>query len=229
MSKRQLKEYVQELILPTPDPMEYHPSIATEKAKNRFIKRVEKIVRSSLEYKDYIQFLKENMDMKRCVFFQKVCQEETTGRKRISIEIHHEPFTLYEYVDMAIGKWLYEGREVNDLLIADEVLRLHYENKVGLVPLSKTIHQIIHSSEKNQTHKLFVPLYMVYGNYQEWLEEYSCADGIDFLYEKLERKLLQTKEVTPETFDSITKNFTYIHVKGFDEIQKMDVETSQAI
>ena len=106
---------------------------------------------------------------------------------------------------------------------------LHYENKVGLVPLSKTIHQIIHSSEKNQTHKLFVPLYMVYGNYQEWLEEYSCADGIDFLYEKLERKLLQTKEVTPETFDAITKNFTYIHVKGFDEIQKMDVETSQAI
>lgn len=228
MSK-QLKKYIQELILPTPEPMEYYVSIETDKARDNYIKRIEKIVRSSLEYKDYIAFLKENVDMKRCAFFQKVCQEETSGRKRISIEIHHEPFTLYDYCDIAIDTWEYEGRPLNDLLIADEVLRLHYENKVGLVPLSKTVHEVIHSSEINNTNKLFVPLYMVYGNYKEFLEENACSERIDRLYEKLEKKMERTANVSIQSFDAIAKQFTYLRVNGFNEIEKMEVEQKQAM
>ena len=226
---KKIKDYIQELILPTPEPMEYYVSIETDKARDNFIKRVERIVRSSLEYKYYITFLKENVDMKSCAFFQKVCQEESSGRKRISIEIHHEPFTLYDYCDIITDSWEYEGRPLNDLLIADEVLKLHYENKVGLVPLSKTIHEVIHSSEINHTNKLFVPLHMVYGNYKEFLEENSCSDRIDRLYEKLERKMELTKNVSIDSFDAIIKNFTYIHVNGFEEIQKMEVAKKEAM
>ena len=112
---------------------------------------------------------------------------------------------------------------LNDLMIADEVLEMHYANQVGLVPLSKTAHQIIHNSEK-----LLVPLNMVYGQYSEFLEKYdNYIDedklGVD-LYDKLSRKMEMTKNLTPESFDAIKKEFTYLEVDGFEDIQKMDVE-----
>ena len=81
--------------------------------------------------------------------------------------MHHEPFTLFDYVQVILNKYIDEGKEVRDLMIADEVMELHYANKVGLVPLSKTAHQIVHNSSK-----LLVPLNMVYGNYNEFVSEY---------------------------------------------------------
>lgn len=223
MSK-QIKKNIQEMILPKPELMSYYVNISTEKTRDRFIKRIESIVRNSLEYKGYIEFLKKNVNMEKCAFFQKVCQgEENTGRKRISIEIHHEPFTLYDYCDIILDKWEYEGNTINDLLIADEVLKLHYENKVGLVPLSKTIHQAVHSSELNHTYKVFVPIYMVYGNYKEFIEENEASDKMERLFKKLERKIELAKNVTEDTFDAIRKNFTYLHVDGYQEVEKMEI------
>ena len=59
---------------------------------------------------------------------------------------------------------------LNTLLIADEVLEIHYANKVGLIPVSKTAHEIIHNSSK-----LLVPLNMCYGSYSDFLDEYDLS------------------------------------------------------
>lgn len=224
MKKKSLKDCIVEYLIPTPEPMEYYVNIETEKAKKTFVARVEKLIRSSLEYRDYINFLKNNMDMDRCWFFKKVCQEKTNGRKRISIEVHHAPFTLYDYVCTVIDRFQEEGRPLNALLIADEVMELHYSNKVGLIPLSKTIHQIVHNSSK-----IKIPLYAIYGNYTEFLEDYEETNYSDILYDKLEREIEITKGLKPEDFDAISKEFTYINVPGFDEIEKLDVLNKEIV
>lgn len=215
-------EFVKNVKLTKPLSMEYVNIISNDKQRDKFIKRVERVVRSSTEYRDYIQFLKEHIGLNQCVFFQNISQDKTEGRrKKVTLEIHHEPFTLYDIVKAVITKYEDDGLPLNDLLIANEVLELHYENKVGLVPVSKTAHEMVH-----ETTKLFIPLTMCYGNYSSFLEEYDGYD-IEYLYDKLERKMDMTKNITPETFDALKRQFTYIEVDGFDDIEKMEIENAK--
>ena len=211
-------EFIKNVKLTMPPSMEYYTNISTDRDRHKFVNRVERIVRSSLEYRDYIQFLKENVGLDSCVFFQNV----TSGNKRgrISIEMHHEPFTLYDIVNTVITKYQDEGIPINDLNIADEVMMLHYENKVGLVPLSKTAHQIVHNSTK-----LMVPINMCYGNYSQFLEDYEPYIS-DEMYDKLERKMEMTSNLTPESFEAITKEFTYLDVNGVDDVEKMELKNA---
>lgn len=222
-----LESYIKKKYIHAPEPMEYIVNIETAKLKNKYIKRVEKIIRSSQEYRDYIQFLKEHLDLNKCIFFQNVTSEKGTGKRgRVSIELHHEPFTLYDYVSVVVARFEEEGLPLNDLLIADEVLELHYANQVGLVPLSKTMHQVIHNSDK-----LLIPLNMVYGNYSEFLDKYDqyITGDLEELYNKLERKLDMTKKLTPESFDAIRKEFEYLDVDGFEKVGKMETASAQAV
>jgi len=216
-------EFVKKIKLTMPESMEYYSNITTDKERAKFVKRIERLVRSSLEYRDYIQFLKEHIGLDSCVFFQNVTNGEKGKRGRISIELHHEPLTLFDIVNIVLRKYQEEGLPINDLIIADEVMALHYENKVGLVPLSKTAHEIIHNSTK-----LFVPINMCYGNYSEFLTEYEPYIE-DEVFEKIERKVLQTKNLTPESFEAITKEFKYLEVEGVKDIEKMSLEEAMEI
>lgn len=213
-------EFVKNLKLSKPRSMEYNVPVP-EKANERdkLVKRIERVVRSSMEYRDYIQFLKSNVGLDKCIFFQNITQNGGKN-KRISIELHHEPFTLYDYVNVVVQRFIDNGEPLNDLLIADEVLKLHYENAVGLVPVSKTAHQIIHNSDK-----LLVPLHMVYGQYSEFLDKYDEYITDDMgIYYKLEKKIDMTKNLTPESFDAIKKEFTYLDIEGIEDVEKMELE-----
>ena len=208
------------LELSLPEEMQYSVVFRNAKDKDKFIKRTERIIRSSLEYRDYIVFLRENVDMTKCAFFNAVSNEQG---KHIHIEIHHAPFTLYDYVKAVVERYESEGLPMNDLMIADEVMELHYNNQVGLIPLSKTIHEMVHNSDK-----ITIPLNMIYGDYRSFLEsdEYASLEQIDFLYDKLEIEIAKTKAITPETFDSIKKQFTYINIEDAAPVEKRElVET----
>ena len=189
-----------------PEDMEYEPAIEKEKDIKRFIDRTEKIIRGSKEYKDYVAFVKEYMDMDKCAFFTNVRNGEGG---RVRIEIHHEPFTLYDIVESVFLKYRKEGIEINDLYIADEVLKLHYDDKVGLIPLSRSIHQIVHFGNG----QIIVPIQLVYGGYRDFVDEY--AEYNDRLISKLDTKIMQTKTIKSEMIDSLTPSYTYLEVDGF--------------
>lgn len=204
-----------------PDDMEYYTILNNAKDKDKYIKRCEKIIRSSQEYRDYIAFLRDHIDMDKCAFFQSVSSKDT---KRVKIEIHHEPFTLYDYVAVVVDKYQAEGLPLNDLSIADEVMELHYNNKVGLIPLSKTIHQMIHNSNK-----LVIPLNMVYGDYTSFLSSSEYEPYVEELFDKLETKMNMTKNLTAESFDALTKEFTYIDMEDVPAVEKQNTRSSEAV
>ena len=204
-----------------PDDMEYNVIINIEKDKDKFIKRCEKVIRSSQEYRDYIAFLREHVDMDHCAFFQNVSSKESN---RIKIEIHHEPFTLYDYVAVVVDKYRSEGLQLNDLSIADEVMELHYNNKVGLIPLSKTIHKMVHNSNK-----LVIPLNMVYGDYASFLSSKEYESYTEDLYDKLETKINMTKNLTEENFDALMKEFTYIEMEDVPAVEKQDTKSLNSV
>ena len=202
-----------------PNDMEYSVSLDTDKDKLKYIKRVEQIVRSSMEYRDYISFLKNNVNMDRCAFFNGV--ENTSGAK-IRIEIHHEPLTLFDIVKTVIYKFMDEGMPLNDLYVADEVMNLHYTNKVGLVPLSKSVHEIIHNSNQ-----IIIPLDLVYGDYKTFLEEYS--DYLDEeLINKIEMKIKDTRSFKQSMVDALTPKFVYVDCDGFSLPKKIEDSETEA-
>jgi hypothetical protein len=178
--------------------------IFSDKDRIKFIKTVEKVIRSSMEYKEYIKYLKDVIDMTKCSFFTNINSEN--AKKKISIEIHHEPFTLFDLVSIVYIRHKSMGRDPNPLLIAEEVMKLHYQDRVGLIPLSVTVHELVHNG------KLFIPLQCVAGNYLEFLKEYM--DDIDpELQSILKKKIEMSKEVVDTSI--LQKRFVYLEVEGF--------------
>lgn len=188
-------------------PKEYRfPTILTDKDKIKNIKKIEMVVRSSLEYKDYIKYLREYVNMHKCRFFKDV---EKESNKKISIEVHHEPFTLYDITQIVLEKWIDEEREINHFGIAEEVMRLHYKNMVGLIPLSATVHQLVHDG------KVFIPVQDVYGKgFVDFVIEYDEYINPD-LRRILNEKIDISRDIAVEQDLSILeRKYVYIEVDG---------------
>jgi hypothetical protein len=209
-----MSNLISTLKLEKPRTVEYEAKYETDKDKRKFVERTKRIIRSSKEYKDYIKYLKENMDMDKCAFFQRV---KHTSDNAIKIEIHHDPFTLDDIVRTVINKQLDEGRKLNDLDIANEVMELHYNDMVGLVPLSETIHELVHSD----TSKIFVPLNMIYGNFKKFIEAYQDYMEDDILT-RLEYKIERTKNLTEESFNALAVEYEYLDVDGVALPEKVE-------
>lgn len=193
-------------------PMEI--SVVDDRQKSRTIAQIEKHVRSSLEYRQYIDYLKRNIDMNACSYFKGVNRSEG---KKVSIEIHHEPFYLYDIAQIVLEKHIDQNREsLNIYEMSEEVMELHYQNKVGLIPISKTIHELVHSD------KIFIPLQSIYGNYLAFVEEYDKYIPNDILA-MLETKLTLSQSVESQDNSVIEKQYVYLEVDGMTFPQPIDV------
>lgn len=178
----------------------------TPKDKVKFIKNVEAVCRKSMEYKEYIKFLKRNTDLRRCTILKGL---KTDGGRRYTIEVHHEPFTLFDIVETVINKREMLGERIDPLSIADEVMELHYDGKVGLIHLSSTMHQLVHDD------KIFIPLQYIYQSYSDFFSEYKEFIN-PVVLEKLEMKVELSLKTDNVISDSLDPAFTYIHIDGFD-------------
>lgn len=205
------KELFTTVTLPKAKGTDRNYIIMNDKDMINLVKEVERIVRGSLEYKQYIQFLKDEIDMTQCSFFKNISNKNNTS---VSIEIHHEPFTLFDISLMVVQKWVDLDIPINPLLIAEEVMNLHYKDMVGLIPLSITVHQLCHDG------KLFIPLQNVYGNYLALVEEYDPY--MDKIKPILLEKIKMSKEIENPDLSILQKKFVYINVDGFNLPQHID-------
>ena len=89
----------------------------------------------------------------------------------------------------------------------------------SFVPLSKSVHQIVHNSSD-----IVIPLNLVYGDYRAFLEEYDEYIEDDALLDKLERKVNETKHIQQSMIDKLNPSYVYVEVEGFNLPQKMNIE-----
>ena len=135
------------------------------KEYEHFVKDVESQVRRSNEYKRMVSYLREYMGMDKCAFLKGVSNAENNFD--IKIEIHHYPFTLRDIVDIVIRKRQYYHESITVQMVAKEVMMLHYKLLIGLIPLSQTVHELVHSS------RLFIPVDKVLGRYDLFIQYYK--------------------------------------------------------
>lgn len=140
-----------------------------QKDKAKYIKLIKSYIRRSLEYSDMMGFLKNYRKMNRCFYLPKIRQYHGSKTK---IEIHHAPFTMFDIIETVIRKRMKEKERLFPSDIAQEVMELHYAGKIGLVSLSTTTHELIHS--ENTPQDLFVPLQNLdFGNPDLFFNEYD--------------------------------------------------------
>lgn len=135
-----------------------------EKDFKKYITDIEKDIRRSIEYRIYISYLRDNMQMNKCAYLSGITNEETYG---IKIEIHHYPFSLYDVVTIVVRKRMYYGENMSVRMVAKEAMKLHYQLLIGLIPLSETVHELAHSG------KLFIPSDKVMGRYNVFIDYYK--------------------------------------------------------
>lgn len=147
-----------------------------ESERKKFIKNVEKIVRGTIEYRKLIQYIRENLELDQCSILNNLDTDV------VSIELHHAPYTLYDIVDIVLMKYEMNEYLFNTLTIAEEVLALHYKNRVGLTPLSDTIHQLVHSQQL-KIHRVQVigNVDLFYNEYKEYMNEDQITKYEDYI------------------------------------------------
>jgi hypothetical protein len=151
--------------------------------------------------------------MNKCSFYESVSNADTT---KIKIEIHHEPLSLYDIVVIVYNKRVafHESLEVEH--VAKEVMYLHYEMEVGLIPLAETVHELVHNQY------LFVPSTKVFGKYQKFVEDYRPyipLEQLDIL-DRIEQ-LTATYEAD-EYKQLLSKKYIYVDLSGSYSLPRLE-------
>ena len=164
--------------------------LSNPKELSKYFKSIERICRNSRTYKKLINFLRENVDMNKCSYFKNVDNIDTYSLK---IHIHHTPLTLYDIVTTVYNKRLLNHESLSEMMVAKEVMWLHYNLFVGLIPLSETVHGSVHNGQA------FIPTTKVYGMYKTFVKLYEPYMDKELL------KVLSHMEEMSEDYDNITK------------------------
>lgn len=175
------------------DVSEFDPSVAQldliEDLTEKIIGYIEREVRSSFEYRKYINYLKNELDLTKCSLLPGI----DCSNGAASLEFHHYPMNLYEICE-TIGKQMIESLSEDEKIscfeISEKVMEEHYKGTIGLIPLTKTLHDMAH----NKT--IIVPISKVHGNYKEFLKKYNSYIDQDI------KDRIQEAEINSESDES---------------------------
>ena len=176
--------------------------------RDKLITRIEKMVRNCYEYRELISFLKEEMNLDHCILFTNVTYDIA------SIELHHEPIRLFDVVDTVLRKHevLYGEDNINAFEVANEVMKCHYEARIPLVPVTATVHKLIHSDG------LFIPIQVIsqsgFGNWRLFLSLYKPYMSDEFMNRFKEYMYQSNKVIEDYQLPIVQRRYTYIHVEG---------------
>lgn len=156
-----------------------------DKITPKLIKAIEKTCRSSYEYSRFIDFLKNNLAVDRCTYF-----EGYNLANGFSLEFHHHPLTLFDIVETICYKQMEESenKEISDMMVCKEVMEVHFAFMVGLIPVNPTIHEAIHSG------KIFCHPGLVLGDWKEFLLKYD-----KFISDRVRNKIDEMEAIADQT------------------------------
>lgn len=192
-----------------------------EDLDEKTIMYIEKQIRGSHEYRAYVKYLKEELDLTKCALLPSIDVKATP----VSLEFHHFPYTLFDITGIVGRSMVGEAGDdasVSTLDIAERVMREHFENHVGLVPLTETLHQMAHSGAVS------IPFDKINGNFRAFSERYRDFIEPDFLdrIEALE-KYNGSEEAAESNRFKLEKRIANYNVKYEEKEGDSDVQEAE--
>jgi len=154
----------------------------------RFLVNAEKRFRQSNTYTLYKSRLID-LGLDRCQVHGNINAEMAT------IEMHHNVLTLFDITYIIAEHILNTTGFISTFDLVYALKKVHVENKVQLVMLSLTPHQLYHNSEG-----LYIHPSMCFGNWMEFLKEYKYGISIDIANKVIE--YLELSMDIDKTYDS---------------------------
>lgn len=179
----------------------------------KYIKKIERIVRKSFEYRIWSIFVKTVLDISHCAFYQGYSMSNA-----FTIELHHYPITLYDITYAIAHKALSKDGFYNTFKVAEEVCKVHYMFYISVVPLSPTAHKLYHDG--------LLPIHpdLVKGNWKEFFNRYENFISDECKYNI--NKMQEDKNKDPTKFPKILhKNEVKLQMtgKGFIPVHNIDL------
>lgn len=141
----------------------------------KFLKNCEKLVRSSLEYNLWRDYIRDVLQLQECAITQEKMSE-------VSIEVHHHVPSLYLMVKALVNKKIDANEEFSTFDIATKIIELHFDNKLGYITLLKSMHEKFHNGF------LTIPMSLVKGDYNGFMREYGSyldEDDLESMTQRL--------------------------------------------
>jgi len=126
----------------------------------KFVKNCEMIIRRSIEYKEWRNYIVDVLQINECM----ITHEKMTD---VTIEVHHHMPSLFILTTALVNKHIEENIDFCTFDICQEAIELHFQNRVGYVTLLKSMHEKFHNG------KLDIPIDYVQGDYNYFVREYS--------------------------------------------------------
>lgn len=133
--------------------------IEDEKKLHKFIRSCESLIRHSPEYKLWTSYIREVLGESSCTVTGELHQQT-------HVDIHHHPFSLYAITKAIINKLIINKDGFCSFDIATKVIELHYENRVGYIPLVSSIHEKYHNGF------IQLPMELVKGDWRFMYDNY---------------------------------------------------------
>jgi len=131
-----------------------------EKTLNRFIKSCETSIRRAPEYRVWTDYIREVLGFYSCALTGEV-------HAQTSVDVHHHPVGLYILTKSVILSFINSNKEFCSYDVCIKVIELHYENRVGFIPLLSSIHQKFHNGF------LQIPIELIHGEYEHLIAQYG--------------------------------------------------------
>lgn len=139
---------------------------------NKFIKKVESMVRKDPDYKKYKEYLMKDIGLDHCMVFPNIKSDLATKNQKITIEMHHGPLlTLYDSVCIITDHMLKNKEDVTSIRVYERVLDEHFDNNIQVMMLCDLAHKLYHAQ------KVYINPKQAWGYTPRFLERYN--DGID--------------------------------------------------
>lgn len=189
-----------------------------DKSRDKYFKDIERDVRNSIEYRAMVNYLRVNMGMDRCSFYENV---SNLNSPKIKIHIHHDPFTLYDITRTVFNKRCELGEPLEIELVSREIMILHYQLLVGLIPLAETVHELVHNNY------LFVPCDKVMGRYMDFYNAYNkwiepeTKDTFD--------RILEATKACGSIVDTSLLEKRYIYIDAGEQYRLPELQTIASI
>lgn len=184
-----------------------------EKEFKKYIQDIERVVRQSFEYRRWLKYLKDYVDMNQCSFYENVTNMDTS---KIRIEVHHDPLSLYDIVMTVYNKRVAYHESLEVEMVAKEVMYHHFAMDIGVIPLAETVHELVHNGY------LFVPTSKVFGNYKKFIRDYEL-----FLPQECKDNLVKIEELSA-TYDGdeykqlLQTKFIYVDPTGAYDLPRLE-------
>jgi len=126
----------------------------------KFLTNCEKIVRGSLEYKYWRNYIIDVLGINACMVTEEKMDE-------VTIEVHHHIPSLYTLIKAVVNQKMENSEDFCTFDIAIKTIELHFANKIGYLTLISSMHEKLHNGY------LTVPISFVRGDYKFFVREFS--------------------------------------------------------